>query len=133
MNNRTNFIKRIEPKPTSQVLNVQKLKQESKSQHNSQHRHVHLRKSDIGGFQLICIFDKKIIVTFHHDLQMFGYFDFHAIHERIRYEYYRWKLTSIEHKITLASPFDEEVVEKEGKAIKDIYGAPRKVLLRVKG
>jgi len=36
-------------------------------------------------FQVLGIFDKKVIITFSNKLKIFGYFDLHAVHERIRY------------------------------------------------
>ena len=59
---------------------------------------------------MIGIFDRKVLVTFNNRLQLFGYFDFHAIHERIRYEYYIWKIKQIEYNKNENCLFDDEKI-----------------------
>ncbi len=48
----------------------------------------HLTAEDLRGFKIMGTMDKKVIVAFHEKLQIFCFFDQHAMHERIRYEYY---------------------------------------------
>ena len=80
MLNKTNFLKKIDSKKSKTTFNVEKMRKESKVEQNSQGCLVQLSKKDIAEFQYIGIFDKKVIVTYHNRLQIFGYFDFHAIH-----------------------------------------------------
>lgn len=84
-------MKRMVPKRTTTAPNLLQFKKESISERNRPKTNIKINREEISKFTLIGIFDKKIIVTFHNRLQLFGYFDLHAIHERIRYEYYTWK------------------------------------------
>ena len=80
MLNKTNFLKKIDSKKSKTTFNVEKMRKESKVEPNYQESLMQISKKDIGEFQYIGIFDKKVIVTYHNRLQIFGYFDFHAIH-----------------------------------------------------
>ena len=80
MLNKTNFLKKIDSKKSKTTFNVEKIRKESKVEPNYQESLMQINKKDIGEFQYIGIFDKKVIVTYHNRLQIFGYFDFHAIH-----------------------------------------------------
>ena len=88
-------MKRMVPKRTITAPGLLQFKKESKSERNRPKTNIKINREEISEFTLIGIFDKKIIVTFHNRLQLFGYFDLHAIHERIRYEYYSWKTKKI--------------------------------------
>jgi hypothetical protein len=92
---------------------------------------ISLTREDICNFELIGIFDRKVLVTFNNRLKKIGYFDFHAMHERIRYEYYCWKIKAecfLSDKMCL---FDEEAIEKRGKKSNTVFGRTNRVLIEV--
>lgn len=109
------FLKKIDLKKRTVPLDFEKIRKETKSKHNLHPLHLNLKKQDLSEFQVIGIFDKKVIVAYHNALQLFGYFDFHAVHERIRYEYYSLKLKQTVFKNVNGRFFDEDVIEKGGK------------------
>jgi len=80
---------------------------------------------------MVGIFDKKVLVTFNSRLQVLGYLDFHAIHERIRYEYYSWKIKKIEYRHLQESIFDEEKIEKANSKTREIYGKAIRTLIKM--
>ena len=127
---RSNFLKKAESKKTSIALDLGKFKKERSNSQSD--KKVQLKRADISKFRYIGIFDKKVIVAFHNQLQIFAYFDFHAIHERIRYEYYSWKIKKMEGISKKECVFDEWAIEKQGKATKSIYQDPKKILLLMK-
>ena len=81
---------------------------------------------------MIGILNRKVIVSFSNALRLFGYFDLHAVHERIRYEYYSWKIKSQELVTSEICSIDESVVEKEGRAVHNAYGPVKKCLIKIK-
>jgi len=98
MRRQADFIKKVEKKTSQINLDLEKFEKQSTSSRNSMQRHYKLTREDIIGFTMIGIFDKKVLVTFNSRLQLLGYLDFHAIHERIRYEYYIWKIKKLEYR-----------------------------------
>ena len=92
MEKQADFVKKVELRKQKACINFNNLRKETVSKHCFESKRLHLKREDLEGFYVIGILDKKIIVAYHNDLQIFGYFDFHAIHERIRYEYYTAKL-----------------------------------------
>lgn len=101
------FIKRVPSKNKHASLEINKLSKQYKSQPQLQELNIKIQKKDISLFKVICIFEKKVIITYNHQLNMFGYFDLHAVHERIRYEYYC-------HKVKMEN---DGVKEENGKKI----------------
>jgi hypothetical protein len=73
-----------------------------------------------------------VILTFNSKLHLFGFFDLHAVHERIRYEYYSRKIR-METGIDI-SPlgFQEEVIEKGGKMPLEVLGKAKMRLIEVR-
>ena len=67
------------------------------------------------------------MVAFSNKLQMFAMFDQHAVHERIRYEYYS-ALFKQENGRGEGSPISSDIVEKVGKNLKSIYGCTVRML-----
>jgi hypothetical protein len=80
---------------------------------------------------MIGIFDKKVLVTFNSRLQLLGYLDFHAIHERIRYEYYIWKIKKVEYRHFQESIFNEEKIEKANLKTREVYGKSIRILIKM--
>lgn len=85
MNKRADFIKKVESKQRKVSLDIEAIKKESKSSHSHRQSNVRISREDIAEFNFIGVFDRKVIAAFHNRLQLFGYFDLHALHERIRY------------------------------------------------
>lgn len=90
---------------------------------------ISLTREDICNFELIGIFDKKVLVTFNNKLKKIGYFDLHAIHERIRYEYYCWKIKAEYLLSDKTCQFDEDAIEKGGKKPNLVFGRINRLLI----
>lgn len=58
-------------------------------------------RSDIPDLHFLGLFDNKVIVTYCSRLNCFVYFDQHAIHERIRYEFY---IEALKNELAEVSP-----------------------------
>lgn len=71
-------------------------------------------------------------MTYSNALRLFSYFDLHAVHERIRYEYYSWKIRSQELVTSEICSIDESAVEKGGKPVHNVYGQFKKCLIKVR-
>jgi hypothetical protein len=132
MISKSNFLKKVDPKASKSTFDVHQAKKQTEVQHLHQ-KEVQVKKSDIPDFIFIGIFDKKVITTFNQKLQVFGLFDFHAIHERIRYEYFYSILLASRDPSHKVSTFDGEIIEKERKPISNLYGRPRYFLLKIDG
>lgn len=81
MMERTNFLKRVSLKDRGHNANLQKPSREKLPSAQI----CSLSKPDLKHFRVIGILDKKVIIAYNGTLRMFGYFDLHAVHERIRY------------------------------------------------
>lgn len=55
-----------------------------------------------------------MIVCYNQKLRLFGFFDQHAVHERVRYEFYSWKLKAEEWMVNEISQFPIDAIEKGG-------------------
>lgn len=75
-----NFIKRVAPRNRPYTFDVEKLSKRYKSQPLLKTINIRIERKDILHFKYICIFEKKVIVTYNNYLKMFGYFDLHAVH-----------------------------------------------------
>jgi DNA mismatch repair ATPase MutL len=69
---------------------------ESIQPEQQQHR---LQREDLADFAVIGLFNRKVIVCYNHKLRLFGFFDQHAVHERVRYEFYSWKIKAEERMV----------------------------------
>ena len=69
-------------------------------------------------------------ISFSNDLQLCAMFDLHAVHERIRYEFYLAKFKQMHHLGGECS-IEEAIVEKEGKELTPIFGPLIRTIVKV--
>jgi DNA mismatch repair ATPase MutL len=75
----------------------------------------HLTAEDLRCFKIMGTMEKKVIIAFHEKLKIFCFFDQHAMHERIRYEYYLECLSGYDNKDLQRREWNKSIIEKSGK------------------
>jgi DNA mismatch repair ATPase MutL len=111
MEGKSNFLKRPALRSKSHhQLNISALPTRTLSTFHTEESSLRIKKESIKDFAVIGIFDRKVIVSFNSRLKIFGNFDLHAVHERIRYEFYCWKIRSENWVTAQISPIEATVV-----------------------
>lgn len=132
MDGKSNFLKRPALRSKSHhQLNISTLPTRTLASFHTEESSIRIKKESIKDFTVIGIFDKKVIVSFNNKLKLFGNFDLHAVHERIRYEFYCWKVRSENWVIAQISPIEPSVVEKGSKEPHLAFGPVKKCLIKI--
>lgn len=96
MNNQANFLKRAGTSKHSRPVQVHKFLEIGRERIQPEPQHHKLQRENLVDFTVLGLFNRKVIVCYNPKLKVFGFFDQHAVHERIRYEFYTWKLKAEE-------------------------------------